>query len=339
MKALVTGGGGFLGSEIVRQLIARGDQVRTVQRGDYPWMSKLGVEVIQGGVGVSEIAGRAVEGCDVVFHVAAKAGVWGKRSDYVQSNVQTTRALLQACGVRDVRRFVFTSSPSVTFSGDHESGVDESMPYPNRYLAHYPATKAQAEREVLAQNGQGNDDASIATVALRPHLIWGPGDRHLVPRIVGRAKAGKLKFVGDGSNLVDSTYVDNAAHAHLLAADKLVDEGVNAPCAGKAYFITNGEPLAMADLINRILDAAGLGPVTKSVSPRLAYVVGALLECVYGTFRIGREPIMTRFVAKQLLRDHWYDLTAAKRDLNYEPIVSIDEGMKRLATWLSENPI
>lgn len=333
MKILVTGGGGFLGLALVKALVARGHNVVTFQRGKYPALEKLGVachaidriDFDSQDTWIEKLAGH-MNNCDVVFHTAAKAGVWGKAIDYENANEIYTQGVIRACNWAKVSRLVYTSSPSVVYHGRDESGINESVPYPAKFLAHYPRTKADAERRVLKAN-----DEKLATVALRPHLIWGPGDHHLVPRIIDRARKGKLKLVGSGANLVDSTYIDNAVHAHLCAMERLAP---GAACAGKAYFISNGEPLAMADLINRILAAADLPPVLKHVSPRVAYAAGAMLEMIYGLLRIESEPIMTRFVAMQLSTEHWFDLTAAKRDLGFEPIVSIDEGMKRLAESL-----
>jgi nucleoside-diphosphate-sugar epimerase len=327
MKFLVTGAGGFLGTAITRLCLDRGDQVVAVQRSRYPHLDRMGVPSIPLDLttDLPKII-EAVRGVDVVIHAAAKAGVWGPYETYRQANVQATNLIISACRQAGVKHLVYTSSPSVVFDGRDESGINESTPYPEKYLTPYPQTKALAEQNVLKANG-----SELVTVALRPHLIWGPGDHHLIPRILSRAKQGKLKLVGDGSNKVDSTYIDNAAHAHLLAADQLVAKGLEAPCAGKAYFISNDEPLTMRDLINRILHAGGLGPVTKTVSPTLAYYVGSMLEQWYQMRHITHEPIMTRFVARQLSTDHWFDISAAKRDLAYAPLVSIDEGMKRLA--------
>ena len=322
MKALVTGGGGFLGGAIVRRLVARGDDVRSFSRREHP-----NLEGFRGDLADAKAVARAVEGVDVVFHVAAKAGVWGPYREYHRINVVGTRNVIDACRANGVRRLVYTSTPSVVFHGEGMEGLDESAPYADRHLAHYPATKAEAERMILGANG---DD--LATVALRPHLIWGPGDNHLVPRIIARAKAGKLKLVGSGETRVDSVYVDNAAEAHVLAADCL--PGV----AGRVYFISNDEPLPIADLINRILAAADLPPVTRRLPAGVAYAAGWMLEMVYGALGLRREPSMTRFVARQLSTPHWFDLSAAKRDLGYRPSISIDEGMRRLSAALRERP-
>ena len=327
MRALVTGGGGFLGGAIVRQLLARGEQVRSVSRRFYP---QLPCEQQQGDLAEPGVAERAVAGCEVVFHVAAKAGIAGRERDYVRANVEATQRVIAACRSLGVARLVYTSSPSVVFNGTDMEGVDEAVPYPSHYLAAYPRTKAQAERLVLAAN-----DAQLATVALRPHLIWGPGDNHLVPRILQRGRAGRLRQIGQGKK-VDSTYIDNAAWAHVLAADRLAP---GAACAGKVYFISNGEPLPTWELVNRILAAGKVPPVTRRVSPRLAYAAGALLEVIYAVLWPDAEPPMTRFVASQLATSHWFDLTAARRDLGYEPQVTIAEGLRRLREALGGHEI
>ena len=327
MKALVTGGGGFLGKVIVRQLLDRGDTVRVLARGDYPELREWGAETMQADIADAEAVGAAVEGRDVVFHCAAKAGAWGSYFSYYEPNVLGTQNVIEACQRRGVRKLVYTSSPSVTFAGKDQEGVDESAPYPEKYLAPYPKTKAMAEQLVLQR-----DKDKLATVALRPHLIWGPGDTQLIPRLVERARDGKLRIVGDGKNKVDAVYVDNAARAHLLAADLLEPA---AHCAYNAYYITNGEPWEMARLVNAILDAAGLPPVTRRISAPAAYAAGAVLEGVYKLRGIDKEPPMTRFVAKQLATAHWYNISAARRDLKYEPEVSMDEGLRRLRESLA----
>jgi len=325
LRALVTGGGGFLGGAIVRLLVARGDAVRSLSRGDYPDLRGLGVETIRGDVADPDATARAAEGCDVVFHVAAKAGVWGPYREYYRANVEGTRNVVAACRAGSVRRLVYTSSPSVVFDGRDMENADESLPYPARHEAAYPATKAEAERLALAADGP-----DLAVVALRPHLIWGPGDHHLVPRIIARAKAGRLRRIGREAR-VDATYIDNAADAHVQAADRL---GPGAPLAGKAYFVAQGEPLPVWDLVNRILAAAHLPPVTRTVSPRVAYLAGAVCEALYGALGVAAEPPMTRFVARELSTSHWFNLDAARRDLGYAPRVSTEEGLRRLEEWL-----
>lgn len=326
MKALVTGGGGFLGKAIVKQLLEQGWEVRSLSRGDYPELRDLGVETIQGDISDPLQVDPAVEGVDIVFHVAAKAGVWGDFNDYYKANVLGTKNTLEACLRFGVPRYVYTSTPSVVYGDDSLEGVDESTPYPETFLTAYAETKAEAEKMVL-----GADQDKIKTVALRPHLIWGPGDNHLVPRIVDRAQRGKLKKIGDGKALVDSVYVDDAARAHLLAADALEETG--AP-SGKAYFISQDEPMAIGDLIDLILTSAGLEPITAQVPEKVAYGVGWTLETVYKLLNKREEPLMTRFVAKQLATAHYFDISAAKRDFGYAPQRTIAEGMVPLGDWI-----
>jgi nucleoside-diphosphate-sugar epimerase len=325
-NVLVTGGGGFLGKAIVARLVARGELVRILQRSPSSNLAALGVECHAGNITDADAVDRAVAGCESVIHTAAKAGVWGRRREYQQVNVDGTKNVIDACRRHGIPRLVYTSSPSVVFDGRDENGIDERTPYARRFLAAYPKTKAQAEQLVLAANCN-----SLATVALRPHLIWGPGDPHLVPRIVERAKAGRRVLVGDGANLVDSTYIDNAADAHVLALDRLL---ADAPCAGRAYFISNGEPLAMADLLAKICAAAGVAGPKRRIGRKTAYAVGAALEWTYRLLRRKTEPPLTRFVAQQLATAHWFNLTAARRDLGYEPKVSVAVGMQQLSKAL-----
>lgn len=324
MNALVTGGGGFLGRAIVARLCARGDTVRSLARGDYPELRALGAEPVRGDVADPDAVLHAVDGCEVVFHVAAKAGIWGPYDDYFRCNVEGTRNVLAACRARGVRRLVYTSSPSVVFDGRDMEGVNESAPYARHFESPYPATKAQAERLVLEADG-----TELATTALRPHLIWGPGDNHLIPRLLARARAGRLRRIGRTDHLVDSIYIDNAAEAHLLAADRLA-LGPGSPVRGKAYFLSQGEPWPLWKLINGILAAAGLPPVTRTVPRGAALLAGSLLERVYRTLGRSDEPPMTRFLANQLSTAHWFDISASERDFGYRPTVSIDEGLRRL---------
>jgi nucleoside-diphosphate-sugar epimerase len=268
----------------------------------------------------------AAEGCDAVLHVAGKAGVWGRYDDYYATNVTGTVNVLTACRVLGIRRLVYTGTPSVVHTGRDIEGGNESLPYATRFLGPYPETKAAAEKKVLSANGP-----DFATVALRPHLIWGPGDPHLIPRLLTRARAGKIRRVGDRNVTVDVTYVDNAAAAHVLALDQL---DVDSPIAGRPYFITNGEPVDLYGFINRILATAKLPPVEKSVSVRKAKLAGWVLEKVYSLLKLTGEPAMTRFLASQLSTSHWFDISAARRDLGYEPRVSLEEGLKRLGPFI-----
>lgn len=329
MKVLVTGGGGFLGKAIVKLLQARGDRVRSFSRHEHPALAELGVEHCRGDLGDAAAVARAAAGCDTVFHVAAKAGIWGPYEIFHRANVLGTRHVIAACRQHGIRRLVYTSSPSVVFAGRDLEGVDESVPYPSHFEAYYPQTKAAAEQLVLQAN-----DQHLATVALRPHLIWGPEDNHLVPRILARGAQGRLRRLGRRQCQIDTIYIDNAAAAHVLAADHL---DIGSTVAGKVYFLAQGEPLPLWEVVNRILAAGGLPPVTRTISPQLAYLIGAILEKIYLLLRLHGEPPMTRFVARELSTSHWFDLGAARRDFGYRPAVSFDEGMERLQQWLASN--
>lgn len=330
MKALVTGGGGFLGLAICRRLAGRGDKIVSFSRGLHPELAALGVETRRGDLADREAVFAAAEGCDVVFHAGAKAGLWGPAEEFERTNVDGTRFVIEACRRHRIRRLVYTSSPSVVFGGADIEGGDESLPYPESFEADYPRSKAAAERLVRAAAGP-----ALATVALRPHLIWGPGDPHILPRLVAKRRAGELRRVAGPAKLVDSVYVDNAADAHLAAGDRLAQDS---PISGKVYFISNGEPLPLWELIDALLRAARLEPVDRTISPRAAYLAGAALETVYRWLRIRSEPRLTRFLARELSTAHWFDIGAARRDLGYAPRVSIAEGLKRLEASLFPEP-
>jgi nucleoside-diphosphate-sugar epimerase len=332
-RYLVTGAGGFLGRYICEQLVARGDEVRGLARGEYPELDAIGVDMVRGDLADRAAVLRACEGIDCVFHVGGMVGVWGKWFDYFRANVHGTLNVLGACRELGVTRLVFTSSPSVTFDGKDQRGVTADVPYPTRWLAHYPHSKAIAEEMVLTQDGSEVAGGILRTTSLRPHLVWGPRDHHLTARLVERAKSGQLRRVGPGGNRVDMVYVENAAEAHLLAADELAQpEPKN---AGKAYFITQAEPVDLWQWVDEILALVDLPPVTRSVSARAAYAAGALLEAGHWSTRNWRrEPRMTRFVARQLATDHWFDKEAAAEDFGYRPTISTEEGMRRLGEWL-----
>jgi len=335
-----------LGGAIVRQLLARGDEVWSFARGDYPELEDVGVAVLRGdlarGADVDRcFAEAAAAGCETVFHVAALAGSWGPESAYRAVNIEGTEHVIAACRNHGLRRLVYTSSPSVVLSGRDVEGGDESLPYPAHWLAHYPATKAAAEQRVLAAN-----DGELATVSLRPHLIWGPGDGHLLPRLVDRSRRGRLRRIGQGDKLIDAVYIDDAAQAHLLADGRLLGEREGAgrgsaqrpgrdgePVAGRAFFITAGDPIETWTMVNHLLAAAGEPPVTKRISARAARNAGAVLEAVWRLLRLSTEPPMTRWVAEELSTSHWFDISAARRDLGYAPRVSLQDGLARLRAW------
>jgi nucleoside-diphosphate-sugar epimerase len=307
---------------VVRRLVARGEVVRSLQRQDSPALRELGVDIVRADLADRDAVIQAAKGCDAVIHIAAKTGVWGPCADYYRANVLGTRNVLEACAKNGIRRLVYTSTPSVIHAGGDVEGVDESAPLATHFETAYPATKAEAERLVLAANGP-----ELGVVILRPHLIWGPDDPQLTARILARGKAGRLRLVGKGLKRIDSIFIDNAVDAHLLALDRVAP---GAGCAGKAYFITQGEPIPQRDLINGMLKAGGLPPCEKSISPKAAYAIGFVMEIIWRALNRQDEPLMTRFVAKQLATAHWYDISAAKRDLGYEPAISVTQGLQVL---------
>lgn len=327
MKALVTGAGGFLGQYVVEALLAEGWEVRALGRGRYPALERLPVEFVRADLRDREATVAACSGIDVVHHVAGVAGIWGSWDHYHGINVLGTEHVIAGCRRHGVPRLVFTSSPSVTFDGRDQRGVDEAAPYPRRWLCDYAQTKALAEQAVLAAHEPGR----LATCALRPHLIWGPRDQHLVPRLLARARQGQLRIVGTGRNRVDMIYVENAARAQLAAADQLLPGG---PAGGRAYFLSQGEPVPLWDWINEILALVDVPPVTRRVPLGVAWAAGAVCERLWRALGREDEPRMTRFLAAQLGTDHYFDISRARRELGYEPGVTTAEGMRRLAAWL-----
>ena len=323
MRALVTGGNGFVGRYIVEQLLERGDEVRVIGRNAYPELQSLGVECFRADLASSDGAplNYALRGCDAVFHVAAKAGVWGAWDEYYRNNVSATQRLVRAAVGAGVPKLIFTSSPSVVFGAESISGADERQPYASRYLAPYPHTKALAERYVLQQQ-------DIVTTAIRPHLVWGPRDPHILPGIIERARSGRLRQVGDGTNLVDVTYVENAAEAHILAANALHERS---PVRGRAYFIGQERPVNLWQFVNEVLRVVGAPPVTKRMPYSVAKRIAATLENVYMALGRNEEPLLTRLMAAELAKSHWFDHTAAQRDFGYRPRISIEEGLRRTA--------
>ncbi|MBK7044247.1 MAG: NAD-dependent epimerase/dehydratase family protein [Rhodanobacteraceae bacterium] len=328
MKVLVTGGGGFLGSAICRLLRTRGDDVVSLSRSRYPALDTIGVRQVQGDVALLDSVLSASRGCDAIIHTAALAGIWGKADDFSRTNIGGTVAVLGACELNGIGKLVHTSTPSVVHAGHDIEGGNESLPYSTQFNAHYPATKAVSEQRVLAANSP-----KLGTLALRPHLIWGPGDNHLLPRILSRAKSGQLRFIGP-PKMIDTIYIDNAAQAHLDALDRVAP---GAACAGKPYFISQDQPITLDDMVNRLLRCCGQPPVTKRISPAIAKLAGKMFEAVYRVSGRHDDPPMTVFLAEQLSTAHWFNIGAAKRDLGYLPAVSIVEGMSRLQAWWQQD--
>lgn len=356
----MTGGGGFLGRAVVERLLARGVEVTSFARGAHPALAARGVRILRGDLGDAEAVSEAIRGQDIVFHVAAKAGVWGPRAEYERANVEGTEHVIAGVLRHGVRVLVHTSSPSVVFDGTSHRQAGPDLAYPTRHLAVYSETKARAEQLVLAAHGSPLErrarganmataplataplataslaTASLATVALRPHLVFGPGDPHLVPRLIERADRGQLRIVGDGENEVSLTYVDNAADAHLAAADALWSGGASAEqTGGRAFFVSNREPVRLWDWVNGLLTATGRAPITRRVPASVAYGAGAVLESLHRVLRRPGEPRMTRFVARQLSTSHTYDLAPFEDATGYRETVPMPEATARTIAWLT----
>ncbi len=323
MKALVTGGNGFIGRYVVNRLLERGMEVRSVGRSPQPELSALGVETVQADLQDVEAMAQAAKGVGVVFHVAARAGIWGRRPAFAGPNIDGTQAVLAACRKHGVPHLVYTSTPSVVFNRGPFRGEDERLPYGSRWLCHYAETKAIAEAQVLSADSGSPE--GLRTVALRPHLVWGPGDPHILPRIVARARAGRMRIIGEGTNQVDISYVENVADAHLNAYDALLA----GKAGGRAYFISQGKPVALWPWINEVLQKMDLPPIQQRVPAKVGYALGACAEAAWRLLSLPGEPPMTRFVATELAKDHYFDISAARADLGYVPKVSTAEGVLR----------
>ena len=326
-RYIVTGGGGFVGKALSFALRARGHHVISLSRSHYPELEAAGIESKQVDIGASpESWAHLFEGADGVFHTAAKVDMWGSFEGFFQTNVIGSRNILDACKRSGVKALVFTSSPSVIHDGSDLCGVDESYPYPKHFDAFYPQTKAQAEQEVLAADGS----SGLRTVALRPHLIWGPNDTNLIPTVLERAKAGRLTRIGRGENLVDLTYIDDCVQAHILAMEAL--ESKPEAVGGKAYFISQGDPVRLWSWINDILAAHGLPPVARSIPVKVADVVARIMESVsrlLSTLGVSATPLLTRFLVSEMATHHYFDISRAKNDFGYSPSCSVSEAVEK----------
>jgi 2-alkyl-3-oxoalkanoate reductase len=334
----ITGASGFIGGKIAERLLSEGRDVRVLVRRPLPHLGKLGARIILGDLHDTDALRRGCEGAGTVFHVAGRVGVWGPAAEFFRTNVDGTRNVIAACRATDVPCLVYTSSPSVVYNGRDLSGVDESAPLCTEAPSAYPISKAEAERLVSSAHSR-----ELATIALRPHLVWGPGDKNLIPRILHLAKKGRLKIIGSGQNKVDLTHITNVVDAHLLAEraltkSKLTGYSVSGPgvVGGKAYFITNGEPVILWDWINEVLRGVGIPQISRHISLGSAYRAGAVLETLWRILPVKGEPPMTRFIAKEMATDHWFNLSAARRDLGYDPRISMTHGTAELIERLNQ---
>jgi nucleoside-diphosphate-sugar epimerase len=324
---LVIGGTGFLGGEIVRQLAAKGQKVRTLCRrppSDLP----PEVEIVFGDITDKASLIPALQGVETVYHTASVPAISVFWKPFYENNVLGAKNVLDSCQERGVRRLIYTSSASVGFDCKSQEGIDETVPYPTKWFAHYPHSKALAETMILGAATPAAGRNALLTCSIRPHLIIGKHDRHLFPRLFERAENGKLFRVGDGGNLIDIIFVENAAQAHIQAAEALTDE--SSPVNGNAYFVSQGQPINCWDWINEILAIRGLPPVKKHISFEAAWRLGFCLEGFYKLFRLQGEPVMTRFLAAQLAKTHYLNIAKAKRDFHFEPQLSYEDGMKEI---------
>lgn len=318
MRVLVTGASGLLGRAVAARVRAAGHEVRTFQRSP---SAVPDVEDVRGSVTAAADVDRAVTGVDAVVHLAAKVSLAGYPADFEQVNVVGTQRLLSAAAREGVTRFVQVSSPSVAHTGRSIVGDGARPADPARARGHYARTKARSELLALAADG-----GAMNVVAVRPHIVWGPGDTQLVARVVARARAGRLPLLDGGRALIDTTYVDNAAAAIAAALERAADDAVH----GNAYVVTNGEPRPVAEMLAGICAAAGVPAPRRSVPAGLARAAGGAVEAVW-RIRPGQdEPPMTRFLAEQLSTAHWFDQRRTRADLQWAPEVTIDEGLERL---------
>lgn len=327
---LVTGGGGFVGKALCLRLKRDGHRVISLARGNYPELQQAGIECVQADLSSNPKSyERHFAGVDVVFHTASKVDMWGRYKDFLAANVIGTRNVIECCRKHGVKRLVYTSSPSVIADGHDHRGIGESYPYPARHAAYYPATKAIAEREVLAAN-----DANLFTVALRPHLIWGPGDRHFVPAILDRARAGRMVRIGQGQNVVDLCYIDDCVEAHVLAMQRLLD---NPQVRGQAYFITQGDPVKFWEWVDKVLVANGLPKITRSVPKGVAFSLAWIFEGISRLCPWQMKPLFTRFLVSQMTCDHWFSIEKARRELGYKPSLTVEQGLASFGSLTSSN--
>ena len=330
-RVLVTGGGGFIGLAIVRELRKQGIETLVLGRHNYPAAEAAGATCIQGDIRNPATVTQAASGCDTVFHVAAKAGIWGDFRDYYSINVLGSLNVVAACKKKGVQALVYTSTPSVVFDGHDLQGADETLPYATKPLCHYATTKILAEQQVLLANS--ND---LRTTAIRPHLVWGPGDTNLIPRLMARGRQQSLRIVGDGSNRVDIAYIDNVVHIHLLAAENLLTTGT---AAGHAFFIGQQQPVSLWSWINELFTRMDVPPVTTKISLAKAKSVGLVLEKIYALLNLDQEPKMTRFLAEQLALSHWFSHAKAEELLGYKEKVGTGTGVQLMLDWLKENKL
>jgi 2-alkyl-3-oxoalkanoate reductase len=322
VRVLLTGATSLLGAGVVRALHERGDELIVLQRHPSPVAADLALTEHLADLNDRAALSRAMLGVQAVVHLAARVGVVGNAEQFTRTNVAGTHSVLDAARGAGVERLVFISSPSVAHAGAPLVGAPAQSADPDRARGHYSRTKAAAELEVLAA-----DSARLATMAIRPHLVWGPGDTQLVGRIVERARTGRLALVGGGRALIDTTYIDNAVAAIVAGVDHALE------AHGRAFVISNGEPRTVAEVLGRVCAAAGVPGPRRSIPAPMAWVAGAVAESAWAAGNRPGDPPMTRFLARQLSTAHWFDLRTSKDVLGWSPLVSLEDGFQRLGAW------
>jgi nucleoside-diphosphate-sugar epimerase len=323
MRVLVTGASGMLGRGTALALMARGDDVTVLQRRQ----SGLGVREVLGDVADPDVVRRAAASQDAVVHLAAKVDVVGSWADYERVNVVGTRVIVDACRSAGTGRLVHVSSPSVAHTGTPLVGAGAGPADPAHARGHYARSKAMAERVAL-----GADGSHLAVLAIRPHLVWGPGDTQLVARLVARAARGRLPVLGSGAALIDTTFIDNAVDALVAAVDHCD------PGHGQALVVSNGEPRPVVEILERVCRAAGVPGPTRRVPSGVGRRAGAVVDQVWAATGRLTTPPLTRFLAEQLTTAHWFDQRRTREILRWAPAVELDEGFRRLASWYAEHP-
>ena len=322
MRVLVTGATGMLGRATAQALVDRGDDITVLQRRS----SGLDCRELLGDVADDRVVRRATAGQDVVLHLAAKVDVTGHWPDYVSANVTGTANVVAACQAEAVGRLVHVSSPSVAHAGESLVGVGAQPADPDQARGQYARSKALAERHALAADSPG-----LSVLAVRPHLVWGPGDTQLVARIVARARAGRLPLLGPGTALIDTTYVDNAVSALVAAVDS--------PAHGEALVVSNGEPRTVREVLTRLCAAAGTPPPRRRLPVPVGWAAGVAAEAAWMVLRRDDTPPLTRFLVEQLTTAHWFDQRHTRAALGWQPAVTLDEGFDRLtASYAVELP-
>ena len=331
MRAVITGGTGFIGSRLVEKLVETGYEVRCLVRKSslVEPLKKLGVELHYGDLLDHASLRTLAKGGDLVYHLAAMVTDWGSRRDFYVMNVDATRTLLEASRDSGVKRFIYMSSSTVVWKSDfwevHDiDDIDENYPYPEKYNDYYNETKAEAERAVISFH-QGTD---LETVVLRPSNVWGAGDRVILPRIVQAAKKGILFPMGSGHRWVSPCHVDNLAHALVLSAER-GDGG------GSIYFINDGVKLEHNEFLSEVLGAVGIEWAPRFTIPySIAYAAAYAMETLFKIVNSKNPPVLTRFAVAALAGSRSYSIEKAKKEIGYEPVVAMDQGLRQLADWI-----